>query len=83
VNGREAKMTRLERLKQEARLVAEDRGHDMSRFAVRTSAYAELGWITATCRRCGAGLVVVCHPKPNELAIGGRAPVIDCEGGAR
>jgi len=75
-------MMRLERLKQEARRIAEERGHQMGRFAVRTSAYVKLGWITATCRRCGAGLVVVCHPKPNELPIGGRAPTIDCNEGS-
>jgi len=74
-------MTRLERLKREARQAAAFRGHDLGPFrAVGSGRWA------ATCRTCGATAVVIPRPLPNEVevfgaAVGGNCPAGGTKGG--
>ncbi len=69
-------MTKLARLKREARESAEGRGHRMSRFR------REFGYMgsvaTAHCLSCGKIVTVVTKPPANGIDIGGEAVALGC-----
>ncbi|KKM71239.1 hypothetical protein LCGC14_1432690 [marine sediment metagenome] len=66
-------MTRIQRLKAEARESATWRGHDMIRFTVLSEYRVE-----AVCRDCGAYVQVDANPAANGIDIGGTAVAINC-----
>lgn len=67
-------MTKLNKLKKEAREAAEFRGHRLQRFRhdSKTNAYA----YCAT--GCGMGVFVSTNPPPNGIDISGRAVAVQC-----
>lgn len=68
-------MTKLQRLKREARAAATARGHTLARFN-----YWHGGRYYAYCSQCGEEALVRERPAPNEIEIGGEAVALNCKG---
>ena len=66
-------MTKLNRLKREARDAAEWRGHTLARFRASDTRYH-----FAQCTQCNQGVSVTLTPRPNEIDIGGEAVALNC-----
>jgi len=66
-------MTKLNRLKKEAKDGCQWRGHKMSRFR-RISGRVHRSF----CLHCGMDVDVNIRPLPNEIDIGGRAVALNC-----
>ena len=85
-------MTRIARLKSEARAAAGRRGHDLGNFAHPISpVYSSRGTLItysggtcadvyiAKCRTCGRQVAVYPWPAPNGCEIVGEAVALNCE----
>lgn len=70
-------MTKLQRLKREARDVATWRGHTLARFRSSDTRYH-----FAQCSQCNQGVQVALRPYSNEIDIGGEAVALNCKGSA-
>ena len=68
-------VTRIERLKHNARASASFRGHRLGRFEQHD--WRAYYWV-AHCLRCGRGVVVIAKPFPNEIEIAGEAVGMNC-----
>lgn len=68
-------MTKLARLKKEAKEIAEWRGHELKTF--RTNEFYETE-ATSECQNCGAWVTVNSNPMPNQIDIGGPAAALNC-----
>ncbi len=66
-------MTKLRRLKNEARESAYSREHPLGNFQTDDATTA-----TAECPECGAYVQVRTDPRPNEIEIGGNAVAVNC-----
>lgn len=73
-------MTKLERLKREAREAATRRGHTLVRFYRNGIPAAEISGMSAECSQCGMSVTVRPKPMPNEIDIGGEAVALNCRG---
>jgi hypothetical protein len=69
-------VTKLKRLKFEARRAAELHGHRLSNFIGNNRQW------TATCTRCMAHAMVTLKPTPNECGVTGSAVALTCSGNA-
>ena len=71
---------KLETLKRRAQQSTKARGHAMAWRApfgnVTTLRFAQV----ATCRHCGAEVMINTHPAPNDIDIGGPAVALNCTG---
>lgn len=78
-------MTRVDRLKRDARAACERRGHDMGRFSGGPVWYGRSNrlpsYYVANCRNCDAQVAVTPRPMPNEIDIGGEAVATECRPG--
>ena len=70
-------MTKLNRLKREAREIADWRGHTLAHFHATDTRYH-----FAQCAWCNQGVSVTLTPRANEIDIGGEAVALNCKGGA-
>jgi hypothetical protein len=68
-------MTKLDRLKKEAKEACVSRGHVMYRFQNLTPDNA-----ISTCKNCGDEVQVLSRPQANEIDIAGEAVAINCDG---
>jgi len=68
-------MTKLHRLKQEARESAETRGHKLGRYVEKDGKSA---LVFCTNKDCVAYAQVKVNPLPNEIEIGGTALALHC-----
>jgi hypothetical protein len=77
-------MTKMERLKQQAREAAKLKGHNLGRFKesvlTGTSPQSERPGAVAVCRVCWAMAVVDSAPGPNEPEILGEGVELQCLG---
>jgi hypothetical protein len=77
-------MTKMARLKQEAREAAKLKGHTLGRFKASvltgSSSQSERPGAAAVCRVCGAMVVVDSAPAPHEPEIMGEGVEIQCLG---
>lgn len=76
-------MTKIARLKHEARIACSNRGHDMGKFQLTPGARSERGfypylYFTAYCKRCPGSVTVTRDPAHNEIDIGGDALALSC-----
>jgi hypothetical protein len=67
-------MTKIERLKREAKDAATWRGHTLRTYITNRSN----GAAYTTCKHCLAWVAVKVKPLPNEIDIGGSAVAINC-----
>ena len=66
-------MTKLDKLKKEARQSATRRGHKLCPFNELSE-----GTVYAFCETCGKEVFVKEHPFPNEVDIDGEAVALNC-----
>jgi len=71
---------KAQRLKKEARLAAQRRGHYLDPFHQVAN---HLGAWDSSCVKCGRGVQVRLYPLPNEIQIGGECVALDCDGEVR
>ena len=67
---------KVQRLKKEARLAAQRRGHYLEPFHQVAN---HLGAFSSVCVKCGMGVQVRLYPLPNEIDIGGECVALSCK----
>ncbi len=72
-------MTKIARLKRQARDGASWRGHSLCRFAKHINAAGNIVYL-ASCGVCNRHVAVKPNPQPNEIDIGGTAVALNCPG---
>ena len=65
----------METLKRKALESCRFRGHEMGAWFP-----VDFRSATATCRKCARTVMCQWHPAPNEIAIGGEAVALTCDG---
>jgi hypothetical protein len=74
-------LTEYLRLKAQARMSAENRGHELTKFKALVNTPRK-HTAEATCKHCNMGVVVNDNPAPNEISVGGEAVALHCKRGA-
>jgi hypothetical protein len=67
----------IRKLKDDAMKACEARQHEMNEW---DDEFASQGVATATCKHCGAQVLVNAKPAPNEIDISGKAVAVNCPG---
>jgi hypothetical protein len=70
-------MTKVERLKREAKDGARWRGHTMNRFIAYVTGDGRV--YVSTCKRCMRSVSVNPAPPPNGIDVGGEAVALNCD----